>query len=106
MPVSARSRYTRMAPMQAPDADGTARTGLPIRRHEGVPANAARYAHMVTGAETLEYLAWRYQGSSEGWWRLADANPLRFPLDWRPGEKIDIASGTDAPGSVQRDRRF
>jgi hypothetical protein len=106
MSVSARSRYARLAPMQAPDADGVTRTALPIRRHEGVPASSARYAHLVTGAESLEYLAWRYQGSSEAWWRLADANPLRFPLEWRPGDKLDIASGTGAPGLVERDRRF
>ena len=106
MSVSARSRYARLAPMQAPDADGVAHTALPIRRHEGVPASSARYAHLVTGAESLEYLAWRYQGSSEAWWRLADANPLRFPLEWRPGDKLDIASGAGAPGLVERDRRF
>lgn len=106
MPVSARSRYALSAPMQAPDADGEPRTALPIRRHEGVPASSARYAHLVTGAESLEYLAWRYQGSSEGWWRLADANPLRFPLDWRPGDQLDVASGGNAPGLVTRDRRF
>lgn len=106
MPVSPRSRYARMALMQAPDAAGVPRTSLPIRRHEAVAASSARYAHLVTGAESLEYLAWRYQGSSEGWWRVADANPLRFPLDWRPGDKLDIAAGASAPGLVERDRRF
>jgi hypothetical protein len=106
MTVSARSRYVKLAPIQAPDAGGTPRTSLPIRRHDGVPASSARYAHLVTGAESLEYLAWRYQGSSEAWWRLADANALRFPLDWRPGDKIDIAAGAGTPGLIERDRRF
>lgn len=106
MPVSARSRYARLATMQAPDANGAPRACLPIRRHDSVPAGAARYAHLVTGAEALDYLAWRYQGSSEGWWRVADSNPLRFPLDWRPGDKLDVAAGASAPGLVVRDRRF
>lgn len=106
MTVSARSRHARLAPLQAPDASGVPRTGLPIRRHAGVPASAARYTHLVTGAESLEYLAWRYQGSSEGWWRVADANPLRFPLDWRPGDEVQVASTSSVPGLVERDRRF
>lgn len=106
MTVSARSRHARLALLQAADADGTTHTCLPIRRHAGVPAGAARYTHLVTGAESLEYLAWRYQGSSEGWWRVADANPLRFPLDWRPGDQVEVASSSSAPGLVERDRRF
>lgn len=105
MPVTPRSRYASLPPEQASAADGSLRTVLPIRRHHGVPPSSARHTHMVTGTETLEYLAWRYQGSSDGWWRVADGNPLRFPLDWRPGQRIEVvANGT--PGLVVRDRRF
>ncbi len=105
MPVSARSRHARLATMQAPDATGTPRTLLPIRRHAPLSSAAPRYTHLLTGCETLEYVAWRTQGSSESWWRLADGNPLRFPLDWRAGERVEVVSlGT--PGQIQRDRRF
>lgn len=105
MPVTARSRHARLLPIQAPDAHGTLRTGLPIRRQAGVPPAAARFTQLLTGAETLEALAWRTQGSSEAWWRLADGNPLKFPLDWRAGDRVQVvALGT--PGLVERDRRF
>jgi hypothetical protein len=105
MPVSPRSRHARQPTQQAPDATGTPRTLLPIRRH--VPPSSAlpRYSHLITGAETLESLAWRTQNNSEAWWRLADGNPLRFPLDWRPGDKLDVVA-LSSPGQVQRDRRF
>jgi hypothetical protein len=105
MPVGLRSRYAGLAVEQAPDASGELRALIPIRRHEGVDTTAGRYRHVVTGAETVEYLAWRYQGSSDEWWRVADANPLRFPLDWRTGETVLVA-GQATPGLVLRDRRF
>ena len=105
MPVSARSRYARQTTQQAPDASGTPRTLLPIRRHVPPSTLAPRYTYRLTGTETLEYVAWRTQGSSDDWWRLADGNPLRFPLDWRSGEHVDVVS-LGSPGLIQRDRRF
>lgn len=105
MPVSARSRYAPQATQQASDAHGTPRTLLPIRRHVPPPSEAPRYTHLITGVETLEYLAWRMHGVSDAWWRMADGNPLKFPLDWRPGERVEVVSlGT--PGQIVRDRRF
>jgi hypothetical protein len=105
MPVSTRSRQARAAVLQAPDAAGRPQTLLPIRRHQPPSPALPRYVHLLTGTETLEYLAWRSQGASEVWWRLADGNPLRFPLDWRPGERVDVVS-LGSPGQIQRDRRF
>lgn len=46
--------------------------------------------HTVTGAETLDQLARTYYGREDLWWRIADANPDRFPLDWRPGDVLVI----------------
>src|SRR4051794_1302632 len=105
MPVDLRSRYAALPVAQAPDASGTLRSMLPIRRFQPPDPAVARYHHRVTGTETLEYLMWRYQGSSDQWWRLADANPLRFPLDWRPGDTVDVLA-TATPGLIVRDRRF
>jgi hypothetical protein len=105
MPVTARSRYAGLPTLQAPDASGVLRTQLPIRRHVPPPASAPRYTYQLTGVENLESLAWRAQGASDGWWRLADGNPLRFPFDWRSGERIDVVS-LGSPGLIQRDRRF
>jgi hypothetical protein len=105
MPVSARSRHAGLVPLQAADAGGAPHTLLPLRRHLAPSSAAPRYTHVLTGTETLESLSWRAQGSSEAWWRVADGNPLRFPLDWRPGDRVQVvAQGT--PGLVQRDRRF
>ena len=46
--------------------------------------------HTVVGGETLDQLAARYYGREDLWWRIADANPGRFPLDWKPGDSIII----------------
>ncbi|KQN29379.1 MULTISPECIES: hypothetical protein [unclassified Sphingomonas] len=105
MPVAIRSRYATSAVRQAPDRDGTARAMLPARLYDTPPAAAARSRHALTGTETLETLSWRYGGTSDGWWRVADANRLAFPLDWRAGEVVDIV-GTNDTGRIVRDRRF
>jgi nucleoid-associated protein YgaU len=46
--------------------------------------------HTIVGGETLEQLAARYYGREDLWWRIADANPGRFPLDWQPGEVLSV----------------
>jgi nucleoid-associated protein YgaU len=46
--------------------------------------------HTLVGDETLEALAARYYGREAFWWRIADANPNTFPLDWKPGDKLVI----------------
>lgn len=105
MPAGLRSRYATLPVAQAPDAAGMPRAMLPIRPPAPIDPSLARFHHRVTGVETLEYLAWRYQGTSQDWWRIADANPLRFPLDWRPGDTVDVVA-TSTPGMIVRDRRF
>lgn len=105
MPVTVRSRYTGAAIQQAPDKQGVTRAAIPARFHQPPDPALARSRHALTGTETLETVAWRYAGSSDGWWRIADANPLRFPLDWRPGQVIEIV-GTGDGGRIVRDRQF
>ncbi|OYY91546.1 MAG: hypothetical protein B7Y45_03035 [Sphingomonas sp. 28-66-16] len=105
MPVAIRSRYAAATLQQAPDSDGVDRAALPARLHQPPDPAAARSRHALTGTETLETLSWRYGGTSDGWWRIADANPLIFPLDWRPGQVVEIL-GTGDAGRVVRDRRF
>lgn len=46
--------------------------------------------HTLVGRETLGALAHRYYGREDLWWRIADANPGRFPLDWRAGDVVRI----------------
>jgi hypothetical protein len=46
--------------------------------------------HVVKRGETLDQLAFLYYGREDLWWRIADANPTRFALDWAPGETVVI----------------
>jgi nucleoid-associated protein YgaU len=46
--------------------------------------------HVVKRGETLDQLAFTYYGREDLWWRIADANPARFPLDWAPGDTVVI----------------
>jgi hypothetical protein len=85
MPVSIYSRYYELQTMEV---DG--RAGF-VQRLTGSPAvYADSIVHTLVGDETLEQLAARYYGRADLWWRIADANPARFPLDWRPGDTLLI----------------
>jgi len=46
--------------------------------------------HVLVAGETLDQLAFVYYGREDLWWRIADANPGRFPLDWVPGDRLVI----------------
>ena len=46
--------------------------------------------HTVVGAETVDFLAWRYYGREDLWWRIADANPGLRPFALTPGQTIAI----------------
>jgi hypothetical protein len=46
--------------------------------------------HTLVGGETLDQLAAHYSGREDLWWRIADANPARFPLAWQPGDTLVI----------------
>jgi nucleoid-associated protein YgaU len=46
--------------------------------------------HTVIAGETLDQLAFTYYGREDLWWRIADANPARFPLDLSPGDTLII----------------
>lgn len=106
MPVPITSRYRPLGVIEAPDAVGASHPTVPIRRYERVAETPPRYQHRVTGAEDIDYLAWRVYGSAEEWWRLADANPLRFPLDLRPGDALAIPDREDAGRLETRERIF
>jgi nucleoid-associated protein YgaU len=46
--------------------------------------------HIVVGDETLDYLALKYYGREELWWRIADANVGRPALSWQAGDRLVI----------------
>lgn len=84
MPVSRYSRYNGLA---AFECNGKlALAGRPPPQ----PAPPDSIRHVIVGGETLDELAGRYYGREDLWWRIADANPTRFPLDWQPGDTVCI----------------
>ncbi len=103
MTVSVKSRYWSLKPVEAPGPDGPV-AALPTRR-QPPPPQSAPVNHMLTGVESLEYLAWRFYGRSDAWWHIADVNDLSFPLDYRPGMSVNLPQGTGV-GRVLRTRRF
>src|SRR5262249_28466188 len=98
-------RYFGLPVNLATDGAGQTRPAIAIRPHQPPPADAFRYRHVVTGAEDIEYLAWRYLGDSRQWWRIAEANTLMFPLDIRAGLALTVAL-SDQIGRIERDRTF
>ncbi len=85
MPVSLYSRYYGLATI--PAAGGA---GLVQRPHEPPETYPDGLLHVIVGGETLDELAARYYGREDLWWRIADANPARFPLDWKAGDTLVI----------------
>jgi nucleoid-associated protein YgaU len=108
MPVPISSRYRGLGVQDAPDAHADTRPSVPIRRHppEAIDTRSTQYRHRLTGVETVEYLAFRFYANSESWWRIADANPIRFPLDFRPGDALTVPSSNELATSIDRTRTF
>jgi hypothetical protein len=104
MPVANSSRYAGLTVYSAPRANGKSHPTIPLRP-QPAPSSEGSFRHIVTGAETLESLAWRYFSVSEFWWRIADLNPLVFPLDIRTGTAVTTPSGSQF-GTFIRERSF
>jgi nucleoid-associated protein YgaU len=85
MPVSIYSRYYQLEAVEI-----AGQIGLAQRLTAPPESYPDSILHTVVGGETLDQLAAHYYGREELWWRIADANPGRFPLDWQPGETLVI----------------
>jgi hypothetical protein len=105
MPISITSRYYKLLVYDATSAAGTSHPTVAIRSSTPPAPGTTVYRHTVSGVETMEYLAWRYYGDSKMWWRIAEANPPRFPLDLPTATPLNIPRANDL-GTVVRDRRF
>lgn len=104
MSVRINSRYRGLQTYEARLPAGPVST-VAIRANSPPAEGTATFQHRITGAETIEYVAWRLLGSSEAWWRLADANPLMFPLDLKPGDSLTVLKPLDG-GRIERERVF
>lgn len=105
MAVGITSRYRGLDTYEATDANGVVHPTVAIRRYAPPPADAINYQHRVTGVEGVEYLSWRFYGNSETWWRIADANPARFPLSLRAGD-VEAIPASGSSGRIDRERVF
>jgi hypothetical protein len=85
MTIDKRSRYFGLAPYSH-----AGRLTLPQRLVEPGDEREQFLLHRLVADETLDQLALRYYGRDDLWWRIADANPGRFPLDWRPGDVVCV----------------
>jgi len=105
MPIGSTSRYAGLPFVPVPDAEGNIHPTISMRPDAPPDPAAPSYTHMVMAGETMETLAHRYYGNSAAWWRIAEANPLLFPSDLKPGAKMVIPSAAEV-GRVTRTRTF
>lgn len=105
MPVAITSRYYQTPVYDALDANGVSHPTIAIRLPTPPAPGTTQYQHLVSGLETIEYLAWRYYGNSQLWWRIAEANDLQFAPSLAPGMTLNIP-GTRDLGTVVRNRVF
>jgi phage tail protein X len=85
MPVAIYSRYYGIDEVVV---DG--QKSLAERRLPALVDYPDSLVHVIAAGETLDLLAYKYYGREDLWWRIADANPGRFPLDWNVGDSIVI----------------
>lgn len=82
------SIYSRYRGLDVVSIDG--RTSLAQRPTPEAEDFPDGLVHEVIGGETLDALAKLYYGREDLWWRIADANPRRHPLDWQAGDRLVI----------------
>jgi nucleoid-associated protein YgaU len=105
MTVGLKSRYYMTPVDTETDPRGNPHPTIAIRPPTPPAAGTVLYSHLVTGTETIEYLAWRYFGDSSLWWRIAEANALQYPMGLQPGSTLQIPGASDL-GTVVRNRSF
>ncbi|PID85214.1 MAG: hypothetical protein CSB13_09210 [Chloroflexi bacterium] len=85
MSVSIYSRYYNL-----PVSEVNSRLVLAQRRVETQKVYLDSIQHTLIGGETLDQLAKKYYGREELWWRIADANVFKHPLEWKAGDVVVI----------------
>lgn len=85
MAITLTSRYFGLDTVSIDDRASLAERPIPA-----IIAYPDSLLHLVKQGDTLDQLAFRYYGREDLWWRIADANPARFPLDWAPGDTLVI----------------
>ena len=103
MPVDITSRYKGLPIAHAPDDRGDIYPSIGQRLVTTL--TPAPFSHRLAPLESLESLAAKQFNNSAYWWKIADANPRVFPLDWRTGDVVRLP-GSAQVSMVQRSRTF
>ena len=78
MPPAPDSRFAGLPILRSVAPDGSVRTVVALRLvRPGVPTAGRR---RITADEPLDLLARRLLGAEGLWWRILDANPVRYPF--------------------------
>lgn len=85
MPHPPTSRYYGL-----PEISVRGRVGPALRLRDPEADLVGAIQHRLIEGERLDVLALRYYGREDLWWRIADANPARFPDDWAAGDVLLI----------------
>lgn len=104
MPVRPDSRFAELPVLRVTAPDGSTREVIGLRLRRG-PAPPVATRHLVTEGEVVDLISRIHFGSEGLWWRLLDANPLRYPLDLEAGDVLDVPAAVEAT-RVTRARTF
>jgi nucleoid-associated protein YgaU len=99
MPVPQGSRFAGLPVFEVAAPDGGRRHVLGLRLR--ATDKASGETHQVRQGESIDLIARRRLGDEQLWWRVLDANPLRYPLDLAPGEQLRLPD----PGQATRANR-
>jgi hypothetical protein len=103
MPVPQRSRFAGLPVLEVTAPDGTRCHVIGLRLTS--TAAAGELTHLVQQGEDIDAIAGRRLGDEQLWWQLLDANPLRYPLDLVPGERLHLPEPSRTTQAI-RARRF
>ena len=85
MAISLYSRYYNL-----PTVEVAGKTSLSQRLIGAAEVLPGSITHTLVGTERFDQLAAKYYGREDLWWRIADVNPNKFPLDWQAGDTLVI----------------
>ena len=88
MPAARGSRLADLPVVQVPAPDGGTRAVVALRLT--ATAAAGDRVHRVVRGEGIDLVAHRHLGDEGLWWRVLDVNPVRYPLDLEPGERLRL----------------
>lgn len=103
MPVPRGSRFAGLPVYEVDAPDGSRRHVIGLRLTRVAEPGGA--THRVRQGEAADLIARAALGDELLWWRVLDANPLRYPLDLAPGDVLALPARGEAT-RADRSRSF